>query len=61
MDAIDQHLQRLTQRRDYLDQRIAAKKAVGWETRYDEDERRALSWALARLRAALGRPKEVRS
>lgn len=45
----EQHYDRLRQRRDYLTQRIAAKKSVGWEYQYDEAERDALTWALERL------------
>lgn len=44
-----EYLDRLRQRRDYLTQRIAAKKTVGWETQYDESERDALTWALMQL------------
>lgn len=43
------HLDRLRQRRDYLSQRIQAKRNVGWETVYDESERDALTWALMTL------------
>jgi hypothetical protein len=41
-----QHLDRLDQLRRYLEERIAAKRRVGWETLYDESERDALAWAL---------------
>ena len=41
----------LTQRRNWLTARIAAKQQVGWEHHWDERERDALSWALDRLNA----------
>lgn len=41
------HIDRLDQRRLWLTERIKAKKAVGWETVYDESERDALAWALS--------------
>lgn len=43
----EEHLQRLDQRRQYLDARIVAKQSVGWETVYDQSERDALTWILA--------------
>ena len=39
----------LTQRRDWLTARIAAKRSVGWDVEYDTRERDALTWALDRL------------
>lgn len=49
---ITQHLDRLNQRRIYLDNRIASKRAAFWEeTEYDEVERDALVWALSILTA----------
>jgi hypothetical protein len=48
-DVAIEHINRLNQRRLYLDQRIGAKKNVGWETVYDESERDALTWALKEL------------
>jgi hypothetical protein len=44
-----EHLDRLDQRRRYLDERIAAKQRVGWEVVYDVSERDALAWAVKRL------------
>ena len=44
-DAVD-HWDVLSDRRNYLEARIEAKKKVGWETRYDEREHAALAWAL---------------
>ena len=43
------HVDRLRQRRDWLAQRIEAKKRVGWDIEYDTAERDALSWVLERL------------
>jgi hypothetical protein len=43
----EEHIDRLDQRRRYLDARIAAKKSVGWETIYDQSERDALAWILS--------------
>lgn len=40
-------LQTLKERRDWLEQRVIAKKKVGWETTYDERERDALSWIIS--------------
>lgn len=45
------HIDRIDQRRRYLEKRIEAKRSVGWETVYDESERAALAWALEQLRA----------
>lgn len=42
----NEHLDRLDQRRRYLEARITAKKSVGWETVYDQSERDALAWIL---------------
>ena len=39
-------LRTLTERRDWLTARIAAKQSVGWEVLYDTRERDALAWAL---------------
>lgn len=44
-----EHVARLDQRRRYLEKRIEAKRAVGWETVYDESEHAALAWALGAL------------
>jgi hypothetical protein len=41
-----EHLDRLDQRRRYLEARIQAKKSVGWETLYDQSERDALAWII---------------
>jgi hypothetical protein len=41
-----EHLDRLDQRRRYLEARIQAKKSVGWETIYDQSERDALAWII---------------
>ena len=43
------HLDTLTQRRNWLKQRIKAKRAVKWETEYDEREYAALVWAIKHL------------
>ena len=43
------HLAVLRERRDWLRERIAAKKKVRWETEWDERELAALSWAIIRL------------
>jgi hypothetical protein len=45
------HIDRIDQRRRYLEKRIEAKRSVGWETIYDESEHAALAWALEQLRA----------
>lgn len=45
----EEHLDTLRQRQAYLGQRVIAKQAVGWDFQYDERERKALEWALARL------------
>jgi hypothetical protein len=37
------------QRRDYLTQRIVAKRVMGWETQYDERERDAHTTLLTAL------------
>jgi hypothetical protein len=50
-----QHLDRLDQRRRYLNERIKAKAIVGWENLYDQAERDALAWAIERLRTVDGR------
>jgi hypothetical protein len=42
-------LDTLTQRRNWLKQRIKAKRAVKWETEYDEREYAALVWAIKHL------------
>jgi hypothetical protein len=42
-------IETLTQRRDYLEIRIAGKSKMGWETQWDEREHDALSWALEEL------------
>lgn len=47
------HYNRLEQRRNWLNERIIAKKNIGWETVYDESERDALTWALEILDKAL--------
>jgi hypothetical protein len=47
-----EHLDRLDQRRRYLEQRIAAKRNVGWETVYDQSEHDALAWAVDTLKSA---------
>lgn len=55
------HFRVLADRGAYLRVRIEAKKAVGWETQYDEAERAALEWALDQLIEAAWpeeRPKE---
>jgi hypothetical protein len=44
------HIDRIDQRRRYLEKRIDAKRSVGWETVYDESEHAALAWALEQLR-----------
>lgn len=41
-----EYLDRLDQRRRYLEARITAKRSVGWETVYDQSERDALAWIL---------------
>lgn len=51
MTLAEQHYDRLRQRRDWLTARIAAKKSVGWDYSYDQDERDALTWALGRIDA----------
>lgn len=43
----DEHLDRLDQRRRYLEARIAAKKSVAWDYTYDSLERDALAWVLS--------------
>lgn len=53
----DEYLDRLDQRRRYLEARIAAKKSVGWETIYDQSERDALTWILAVVGQAMGVPE----
>lgn len=51
MDVQDrEHFNRLDQRRLWLTERIEAKRRVGWDIEYDESERNALAWALARIR-----------
>lgn len=40
-------LQCLRERAAYLEQRVLAKQAVGWEFAYDARERAALVWVLA--------------
>lgn len=40
------HYDRLTQRRNWLNERIEAKKKVGWDIEYDTAERDALTWVL---------------
>ena len=43
---MNDHYKTLCERRDWLEQRIKAKKNVNWETAYDERERAALVWAI---------------
>jgi len=43
---MNDHYKTLCERRDWLEQRIIAKKKVGWETHYDEREHAALVWLL---------------
>jgi hypothetical protein len=43
------HLATLQQRAAYLALRAAAKRQLGWHYDYDERERAALEWAIARL------------
>ena len=55
----EEHLDRLDQRRRYLDARIVAKKTVGLETVYDQSERDALAWVLSLMGAAMDAPPQV--
>lgn len=48
MTAAD-HLDRLTQRRNWLTARIGAKQSIGWDVDYDTSERPAPTWAIAQL------------
>ena len=41
-----ERIDRLDQRRRYLEKRVQIKQAMGWEYQYDESEREALAWAL---------------
>ena len=43
------HLRTIEERWAYLSQRIIAKENVGWDTKYDRDERDALDWVLFKL------------
>lgn len=43
----------LDQRRRYLEQRVQAKRTVGWDYAYDQRERDALAWAVGCLSEAL--------
>ena len=42
-------LRTIIERRDYLTQRIKAKRVVGWDTEYDQRECKALTWAIRQL------------
>ena len=46
---MNEHIETLKQRRDYLVGRIDNKKKQGWETQWDEREHEALTWALNQL------------
>lgn len=52
-------IDRIDQRRRYLDERIVAKQRVGWETVYDEQERNALQWAVDQLRRHVVQSEQV--
>ena len=49
MSVYDQHLQVLTERRNWLRERIEAKRRVGWEIQWDEREFAALEWVVGYL------------
>jgi hypothetical protein len=46
------HLIVLQERHRWLGERIKAKRAVGWETQWDEREHLALGWAIEMLQKA---------
>jgi len=46
---MDDRLRTLQERAAYLAGRIETKRALGWETAYDERERAALLWAIEQL------------
>lgn len=48
----EESIQVLTERRNWLTARIAAKESVGWDVTWDRRERDALTKALAELGAA---------
>lgn len=43
------HMKVLEERRNWLRERIKAKKVVGWETQWDQREHDALEWAIGAL------------
>lgn len=43
---MNEHIETMRQRRNWLTARIAAKVSVGWDIEWDTRERDALSWAL---------------
>ena len=59
---MNDHYKTLCERRDWLEQRIKAKRNIGWETQYDERENAALQWAtriLDRLYELVDREKVI--
>ena len=53
----DEYIDVLDQRRRYLEQRVQAKKTVGWDFAYDQRERDALTWAVGVLSEAFTPPQ----
>lgn len=43
------HLETLIQRRNWLRERIKAKRLVSWDVQWDEREEEALTWAIGKL------------